>query len=154
MGGLFGGGQQGDNGAAERIAEANRQAERERAAAQAAADEKQRKEIAEQKAAAEKASQDLAAKNDAAIKQSEKDAAQQAAARANTGSGQSFDNTRSDTAKALAISQQNKGGGLPGFNSMLPTAPQGGFAGQSNSLTSQPLAGKQQAPLPGGRRYV
>lgn len=155
MGGIFGG-NTGDNGEAERINQQNIEAQNRATAAAAAAKKESDAQIAQQKAEAEKAATDLSAKNDAAIKQSEKDAAQQAQARAQTGGGVSFDNTRSDAAKALAVSQTNKGAGLPGFNSMLPPAPAGGFAGQSNSLSSQTLAGKSgfNTQLPGGRRYA
>lgn len=149
--GIFGGGQKDDSAA--RIAEEQARVQRE-----AAAREQQRWEQEQARIKSDKAEAEAKAKADAdKLAQQRKDAeianAKQAEAARATGSP-SFEDTRSDAAKALAA-QQSGGINLPGFKTLSQIkaneAAAGGYQGQQNSLTSKTGFNNKNV---GGRRYV
>lgn len=151
MGNMFGGGDQGDGGAAERMAEANRQAQRD---AQAAADrrwEQQQQAEAQQRESEKQQLAMDAQKREQQIQYDKDNAARQAEALAKTGApATDFANTRSKQAQAYQA-------GLTGFDSLpmkkkaLVQTPQGqgAFAGQGNL----PMGGFNIGNT-GGRSYT
>lgn len=146
-------GSQGDGGAGE-IAAANERINQANLAAQAA-QLKSQQDATTAATAAQTASDKAASdQRDADLQKSRDEQAAQQKANQATGNPVSASDAAS-TEKQMAISQQTANtAALPGFNSLankLQQAQQknGGFAGQSNSLTSG-----FNVQNPGGRRYV
>lgn len=151
LSGIFGGGEEHDD-SAQRIAEANAQAQRD---AQAAQDRRYQQEMervrADKATEAERLSQEEA-KRQAAIDAAKVENAKQQEAQKATGSGATFENTRSDAAKALASAQAG-GIELPGYQTLskfAQTTP-GGYQGQQNTIVNPTGFNSQKV---GGRKYV
>lgn len=150
----FFGGNSGDNGASA-VAAAN-----ERIAAENRSQQAQL--LAQQKADAEKAKAEMAASEKLASDQRQKaindarsEQEKQQAAQASTGANVSGADAAASQKQMAIAAQTGNNASLPGFNSLASRMQQnkGGFAGQSNALTSN-----SNTPgftnQPGGRRYV
>ncbi len=148
--GIFGGGEP-DN-SAERIAQAQLEAQKQAQAAEQSRWEREQARVASDKAAAEAKYTQDEEKRKQEIERNKIENQKQIEAQAATGQGATFENTRSDAAKALAAAQTG-GIQLPGYKSLSALAANqgGGYQGQQNTITSP--TGFNAAKV-GGRRYV